>query len=151
MHEDGKLHHLLMELIGIFNHPAPDRSILDQAGVSLDRALFPLLVRVGLYQPIGVVDLADLVGRDHSTISRQMAKLEDLGLVARTPGDSNKRISLASLTEQGEQLRASIEVARDAIYAQVQSEWSTKDKSDLNRLLKKFNGDIKRTLQDPVA
>lgn len=151
MHEDGKLHHLLMELIGIFNHPAPDRAILDQAGVSLDRALFPLLVRVGLYQPIGVVDLADLVGRDHSTISRQMAKLEDLGLVARTPGDSNKRISLASLTEQGEQLRASIEVARDAIYAQVQSEWSTKDKSDLNRLLKKFNGDIKRTLQDPVA
>lgn len=151
MHEYGKLHHLLMELIGIFNHPAPDRAILDQAGVSLDRALFPLLVRVGLYQPIGVVDLADLVGRDHSTISRQMAKLEDLGLVARTPGDANKRISLASLTEQGEQLRASIEVARDAIYAQVQSEWSTKDKSDLNRLLKKFNGDMKRTLQDPVA
>lgn len=151
MHECGKLHHLLMDLIGIFNHPAPDRAILDQAGISLDRALFPLLVRVGLYQPIGVVDLAEMVGRDHSTISRQMAKLEELGLIARTPAATNKRISLASLTVQGEKLHASIEVSRDAIYEKVQSEWSGKDRIDFNRLLNKFNADMRRTLQDPVA
>lgn len=148
MHEHKELHHLIMELIGIFNHPAPDRAILEKAGISLDRALFPLVVRVGLYQPIGVVDLADMVGRDHSTISRQMAKLEELGLIARTPALTNKRISLASLTEHGEELRAAIEGARGALYAQIQSQWSPKDRSDLNRLLKKLNEDMRNTLQD---
>lgn len=51
--------------------------------VPLDRALFPLLAGIGKFGLIGVVELADRAGRDHTTGSRQVARLEKLDLVQR--------------------------------------------------------------------
>jgi DNA-binding MarR family transcriptional regulator len=71
------------------------------AGISLDRALFPLLVVIERRGPIGVVDLADRVGRDYTTVSRQVAKLEGLGLVERQAAAADRRVSHASVTAKG--------------------------------------------------
>ena len=57
--------------------------MIREAGIALDRALFPLLVVIERRGPIGVVDLAGRVGRDYTTVSRQIAKLEGLGLIER--------------------------------------------------------------------
>jgi DNA-binding MarR family transcriptional regulator len=65
------------------NRPERDEELLALAGLTLERALFPLLVFVERKGPIGVVDLAASVGRDYTTASRQVARLEDLGLVER--------------------------------------------------------------------
>ena len=53
--------------------------------VSLDRALFPLLIAIKRKGPIGVVELAELVGRDYTAVSRQITKLDGLGLISRHP------------------------------------------------------------------
>jgi len=41
------------------------------------------------------------VGRDHTTISRQLAKLESLGLIARPVGGADRRVRAAALTRRG--------------------------------------------------
>jgi DNA-binding MarR family transcriptional regulator len=72
-----------------------------EAGISLDRALFPLFVMVERLGPIGVVDLADRVGRDYTTVSRQIAKLESLGLVDRQGSAADRRVREATITPKG--------------------------------------------------
>ena len=56
----------LIELTGLLNSPRQDEVLLGAAGVSLDRALFPLLVRLSASPAMGVAQLADKVGRDPS-------------------------------------------------------------------------------------
>ena len=57
------LHGSLVEIVGVMNRPQRDEAMVREAGISLDRALFPLLVLVERLGPIGVVELADRVGR----------------------------------------------------------------------------------------
>ena len=76
-----RLHGALLDIVSIMNRPQRDEVLIKEAGIPLDRALFPLLVLIERFGPIGVVDLAGRVGRDYTTVSRQVAKLEDLDLV----------------------------------------------------------------------
>lgn len=134
----NELHIALMELVGLLNSPQNDDFLLSEAGVALDRALFPLLVRVGLTGPIGVVDLAGQVGRDHSTVSRQIAKLETLGLVAREPDARDQRVRAAVITPDGRRVAAALSAARDRIFARLLDGWSEADQADLTRLNRKL-------------
>ena len=72
-----------------------------EAGIRLDRALFPLLIAIGRFGPIGVVDLAERVGRDYTTVSRQVAKLEELSLVKRRASSADRRIREAIIAPAG--------------------------------------------------
>src|SRR5580658_2783591 len=87
-----KIYAAVVDLVGIMNRPQRDARMIAEAGISLDRALFPLLVGIGRFGPIGVVDLADHVGRDYTTVSRQVAKLESLGLVQREAAQADRRV-----------------------------------------------------------
>ncbi|MDR0457632.1 MAG: MarR family transcriptional regulator, partial [Burkholderiaceae bacterium] len=77
------LHESLIDIVGAMARPQQDQALIRAAGITLDRALFPLLVLVQRRGPIGVVELAERVGRDYTTVSRQVGKLESLDLVHR--------------------------------------------------------------------
>src|ERR1700685_3308963 len=96
--EIRQLHHTMVDLVGLMNRPQRDSVLLQEAGVSLDRALFPLLIVVELKGPIGVVEMAELVGRDHTTVSRQVTKLGGLGLINRRPSKTDSRMRELSVT-----------------------------------------------------
>ena len=49
-----EIHAVLLRLNGYMNRPDLDQTFLARAGVKLDRALFPLLTRIGHSHPIGV-------------------------------------------------------------------------------------------------
>ncbi|WP_227307325.1 MarR family winged helix-turn-helix transcriptional regulator [Acidisoma cellulosilyticum] len=117
----------LIDLIGCLNSPQRDDALLREAGVTLDRALFPLLVALGARGALGVADLADLVGRDHTTVSRQLAKLETLTLVTRPEGATDKRRREADLTEAGRAIVAAITAARMRLLARVLVSWTPAD------------------------
>jgi DNA-binding MarR family transcriptional regulator len=136
--EIDALHVALMDVVGIVTRPQPDIKLLNEAGVTLDRALAPLLVRVSLKQPIGIVELAELVGRDHSTISRQIAKMEEAGLVAREPRADGTPSRNIVLTAEGRSIVDAIRKARRRILSEVLAGWSDGDRTDLIRLLRKF-------------
>src|SRR3984957_7335193 len=96
-----RLHSALLDILSVMNRPQRDEALIKEAGIPLDRALFPLLVSIERFGPIGVVDLADRIGRDYTTVSRQVARLEDLGLVVRQPNAADGRIREAVITPRG--------------------------------------------------
>ena len=63
--------------------------------------MFPLLIGIERFGPIGVVELAAGVNRDHTTVSRQLAKLESLGLVMRVESADDRRTRRAVVTPEG--------------------------------------------------
>ena len=87
-----RLHDAVLDIVAVINRPDRDERLIREAGIRLDRALFPLLVLTERFGPIGVVDLAGRVGRDHSTVSRQAAKLVQLGLVERRERATDRRL-----------------------------------------------------------
>ncbi len=135
--EVRQLHDVMLDVVGILNEPRRDDALIAEAGIALDRALFPLLVRIERRGPIGVVELADLSGRDHTTVSRQVAKLEALGLVARAAGD-DRRVRKPSVTKKGLAMTRALDRAREKIIGTKLARWNKQDRANLIRLLRKL-------------
>lgn len=133
-----ELHMAMVALVGVMNRPQRDEQLLAAAGVSLDRALFPLLVLAGRFGPIAVGELADRVGRDYTTVSRQLAKLESLGLIMRQPGQKDRRVTEATTTPAGVAMNAAIDTARERMARQIFDRWEDADVDTLTRLLSRF-------------
>lgn len=131
-----ELHRSLIEIASVMNRPQRDVELLDKAGLSLERALFPLLVLVERLGPIGVVDLAGRVGRDYTTVSRQVARLEELGLVNRRPNETDKRVREAVITPHGKAATDALDAAREEMALAMFRDWRRKDFDDLSRLMR---------------
>lgn len=132
------LHGALTDIVSAMNRPQSDEMMVREAGISLDRALFPLLIGIERRGPIGVVDLADRVARDYTTVSRQVAKLESLGLVKRQPGQSDRRVREARITPLGQTMTDAVDFARERIGRATFTSWDERDVEDLIRLTRKF-------------
>jgi DNA-binding MarR family transcriptional regulator len=132
------LHAALLDIVGVMNRPQRDALMVQRAGIALDRALFPLLVGVDRYGPIGVGELADRAGRDYTTVSRQIAKLENLGLLKRQAGRADRRVSEALITRQGKAMTAAVDAARNKMGREIFDSWDEHDVSELVRLMRKF-------------
>jgi DNA-binding MarR family transcriptional regulator len=128
----------LLDLVGILNSPRYDNILLQEAGVSIDRALFPLLVRIGAAGSLSVIELAELVGRDHSTVSRQTAKLETLGLVTRQQSVRDQRVREAVITTDGRRAIQAITAAQRRLLGRLLADWSQEDRKALARLNRKL-------------
>jgi len=137
-----ELHGAMVDLVVLMNRPQRDQALLKGAGIALDRALFPLLVGIERFGPIAVGDLADRAGRDHTTISRQIAKLVDLGLVDSRPSARDRRVNEATITRRGQKLAAALQGARQRIAEPILSKWSEKDFRTLVRLMRRFVDDL---------
>ena len=133
-----ELHEILLDLAGMLNEPQRDDVLIGEAGIALDRALFPLLVRIQRRGPLGVVELANLAGRDHTTVSRQVAKLEELGLVTRRESRQDKRVREVAVTRKGLGMTDALDKARERLVAPRLAKWSARDRADLIRLLRKL-------------
>jgi DNA-binding MarR family transcriptional regulator len=133
-----RLHGALVEIVGVFNQPERDDALIEAAGIRLDRALFPLLIGIDRVGPIGVVDLAGKVGRDYTTVSRQVAKLEELGLIERQVSATDRRLREAVATERGRQMARLVDGARERIGREIFETWSQDDVDDLVRLVTRF-------------
>nr|WP_226951027.1 MarR family transcriptional regulator [Rouxiella sp. S1S-2] len=140
-----ELHGALVEIVGVMNRPQRDEAMVKEAGISLDRALFPLLVLVERLGPIGVVELADRVGRDYTTVSRQIAKLETLGLVDRQGKATDRRVRESIITQKGKAMTDRIDEARERIGQAIFANWDSEDVTDLVRLMRRFAEDIKQS------
>jgi DNA-binding MarR family transcriptional regulator len=137
------LHGALIDIVTVMNRPQRDEAMILEAGIKLDRALFPLLVLIERLGPIGVVELADRVGRDYTTVSRQVAKLDDLGLVTRQESASDKRVRESVVTADGRAMTNRIDEARERIGLSIFESWSERDIDDLVRLMRKFADAVK--------
>jgi DNA-binding MarR family transcriptional regulator len=132
------LHAAVLDIVGAMNRPQRDEALIKEAGIPLDRALFPLLVSVERFGPIGVVELADRIGRDYTTVSRQVAKLESLSLVERRGNAADRRVREAVVSPKGRAMTERVDAARDRMGRAIFKTWDARDIDDLARLMRKF-------------
>lgn len=147
-HQLRLLHGALVDIVSAMNRPQRDEILIKEAGIRLDRALFPLLVGIERLGPIGVGEAADRVGRDYTTVSRQVAKLESLGLVERRGSTADRRVREASITPKGKAMTDLIDSARERIGRTIFETWDGHDIDELVRLMRKFADAVK---DDPPA
>jgi DNA-binding MarR family transcriptional regulator len=132
------LHGSVLDIVSVMNRPQNDEALIKEAAIPLDRALFPLLVGIERFGPIGVVELADRAGRDYTTVSRQVAKLESLGLAARREGAADRRVREAVVTPKGKAMTDAVDAARDRMGRAIFEKWDAQEMDELVRLMRKF-------------
>jgi DNA-binding MarR family transcriptional regulator len=117
-------------------------AIRDRAGVKLDRASYGVLARLGTLAPIRLSDLAQELGVDVSTVSRQVQALEQKGLVAREPDPDDGRAVLLQLTRKGKAVRAKMQAAWQETIAGLLGDWKPADISVFATLLDRFASNL---------
>jgi len=130
---------ILRDMLLRISRPRMHLLVMKHADVRLDRALFPLTMRLGREGAKSVAELADAFGLDQSTVSRQLTQLESLKLVVRRARDSDRRVREAKLTARGQHVYQQLEAARLRLKDEVLANWSDADKKRLARMLRKLS------------
>ena len=136
-----RLREALLDLTGVLNRPQPDRALIARAGIDLDRALFPLLSRVAGRGPLAIGELAELCGRNYTTVSRQISALEAQGLVIRQASEHDGRITEAVITAKGRAMTKALGSARQQILTAMFAHWDGREVAELARLLRQLADD----------
>ena len=142
------LHDLERELTRFWRRSrVSSTSIAAEVHPDLDVASYTVLVTISDLErslPGGVraIDVADTLGLHKSTMSRNIAVLERLGLVTREQSPEDARARILTITEPGQgSLDAAIS-ARRARVSSILGQWSGNDVRDLARLLGQLNDDL---------
>jgi Transcriptional regulators len=102
---ENELIQALVTIVSFFNRTDRDKAFIKDAGVKLEATSFQLFVTIGRMQPTNVSDLANILGKSHSSVSRQIDKLEQKGLVTTKDAEVDARIRSIQLSKSGEQLK----------------------------------------------
>ena len=78
-----------------------------------------------------------------------MAKLEILGLVTRRAGKTDRRVTEAVVTENGQTMSEMLDAARERLARNALANWSEDDLEELARLLRRFADNLTRKPKDP--
>lgn len=150
--EDAAVAHIQSALITISRRsqlPQAHQQLVRETGIDLDRALSVLLSRLADWAPIRPSALAERMGLDLSTISRQVARLEEDGHLTRQRDPDDGRAFLIDITEQGRGAVALIRAYHRRRLAELLADWSHEDTAQLAELLSRL-ADAMTTPGDPI-
>jgi DNA-binding MarR family transcriptional regulator len=105
----------------------------------LDGSAYGLLALLQDLGPLRAGDLVARLGQDKSTVSRQVTKLAELGLVDRTADPVDGRAQVLAPSPEGSARLARIRAARRARWEADLSDWPTDDVATLAELLARIN------------
>lgn len=115
------------------------RSTTDKKLGGLDRSSYTLLYHLLGYPQLGVKALAELLGLDSSTISRQTAVLEEKSYVERVPDQQDGRASNFRITGLGREKLEQARTLRLKRYGELFEEWSAEDCRIFTEMLSRLN------------
>jgi DNA-binding MarR family transcriptional regulator len=92
--------------------------LVDRSGVTLERGLHPVVMTIAKLEPVRTTELASALALKSSTVSRHLARLEQLGLVQRTGDPADARASLLTLSQDGRRIHSVL----NAAWAEILSE-----------------------------
>jgi len=124
------------------NLPRSHQRLTRRAGVDIDRASYAVLAAVAEHSPVRLTDLADVMGVDSSTASRQVSVLEGRRWVSRVEDPVDGRSSLLALTSAGVKLLDRLRHARRQAWSELLATWPADDLTDLARLLARLAADL---------
>lgn len=132
------------------NQPRTHERLVARAGISLDRSSYAVLARVDEAGRVRVSELADMLGVDISTASRQVHAVASDGLLVRHPDPRDGRVTILEIAPAGRAALRRIRSARLQRIGELVEGWSARDRAELARLLSRFVGQLEY-LDEPAA
>ena len=121
------------------NLPRAHARFAAAAGVPLlDKSAYFVLGRIGDEGPMRLSELADALGVEPSTVSRQVSELERAGFVERRTDERDARASRLFLTRSGQRTLANLRRARRELITELVADWTAEERTTLARLLPKL-------------
>ncbi|MDR0482324.1 MAG: MarR family transcriptional regulator [Cellulomonadaceae bacterium] len=122
-----------------------------QVHPKLDASAFPILAHISMNPGTRGSDLAAHFSVGRATISRQLARLEKLGLISREVDPEDTRGQLITLTSEGEDRFTHAREARVDAFAEALASWDEADIAQLAKLLHRYSDSFTawRASQDP--
>jgi DNA-binding MarR family transcriptional regulator len=118
--------------------------------VSVDRAGYLAMRMLEGLGPVTANGLAQSLGLDASTVTRQVTALESQGLVERCANPADKRSSTIVLTPDGRQSMRQVEQARRRHIEALVSDWDEGGQLDLGLALTRLNAALVRSVAPPA-
>jgi DNA-binding MarR family transcriptional regulator len=109
--------------------------VAELAGVRIERSAIILLDTLARNGPLRTSDLAERLGLDRSTVSRQVARAVDGGLVKRTDDERDARATLLELTPLGLRTWKKLAAAWHKTAMSLVEGWSPDEQREIARLL----------------
>ncbi|WP_253873147.1 MarR family winged helix-turn-helix transcriptional regulator [Promicromonospora umidemergens] len=117
-------------------------SIARRVHPELDASAYPLLAHIAERPGARGSDLATFFGVGRATVSRQLSRLAELGLVERTVDPEDSRGQRITLTPDGAARFDQARTSRVAMLERALATWETEDVAQLARLLNRYSTDI---------
>ncbi|HEY0217790.1 MAG TPA: MarR family transcriptional regulator [Cellulomonas sp.] len=108
----------------------------------LEPSAYPLLVRIEREPDVRASELADHIGVGRGTMSRQLGRLEQLGLIERRPDPDDSRGQLIRVTAEGARRVDVARQARRTFLGEALDAWSTQEQGLLADQLGRLNLDL---------
>ena len=118
---------------------ASSTAVATRVHPDLDAAAYPLLVWIARKPGVRGSELADEVGVGRATISRQLKRLENLGLLTRRPDPEDSRGQLLELTPEGVRRLTEAQDARREWLRAALTKWSEDEVAQLASVLERLN------------
>lgn len=128
---NNELINSIVSIVSFFNRTDRDRAFVKAAGINLEATSFQLFVTIGRMQPTNVSNLANMLGKSHSSVSRQIDKLEQKKLVETRDSEKDARIRTVELSKQGQEITKIINQTRLKEVDAVLSKWTDDEKQQL--------------------
>ncbi|WP_138494395.1 MarR family winged helix-turn-helix transcriptional regulator [Paenibacillus pinistramenti] len=128
---ENEIFKALIDLVSLINRPDRDKKMIANAGVNLEAATFRVFGGIVHLQPASVGELAALMGKNYSSVSRQIDKLESAGLIHTYASSADSRVRISELTPYGEEVHAKISDTRERIMREALSDWTPEDRQEL--------------------
>jgi len=122
-----------------------------QSGFTADRASYGVLARVGEMQPVRLSELAYVLGVDVSTTSRQVATLEQRGLLSRTADPDDGRAVRLELTPAGQQYLTKLSQAWHEIVAGALIDWHPREIAKFATMVDRFVANLESSADSATS
>jgi DNA-binding MarR family transcriptional regulator len=117
----------------------------------LDRAGYLLLRTLDETGPLSIHSLAERVGLDGSTVTRQVATLLRGGLAERRVDPGDRRSCQVTPSDRGRRLMGEVQRRRTERFQELLTGWTEQERADLGRILAKLNRSISATVLPAAA
>lgn len=134
----------LSALILLWDSPALQGDILAKSGETIDQPSHQTLRHLLAWGPMRPTALAEVLATGASYVSKIVRRLESDGLVERKVDPTDRRATLISLTEAGEEAARSVYALGDRMIAEVLEGWSTAD-------IRRYTALTERFVKDAIA
>ncbi|MGG0935488.1 MarR family transcriptional regulator [Brevibacillus centrosporus] len=116
-------------------------------GIDISVAQSHILYEISRHRQPSIQQIAELLGLDVTTFSRQVQTLVEAELVRKTPYPDDRRIQILSLTEQGESINRYIDEVMGSYYQDIFSHMTTFEQETVIRSIILLNEAMAKTKQ----